>query len=167
MNYETPKGKSHFVVTSALASDTHQEPSALVCSLMPDRSEYQPLPQNAEDEPESDAEGLPSPVTNQSGPHHRSNRRMGAPGPIDLRKLDAAFKRYVPTYSLNIRVRTPPRWTESIAQKIKRKKKVEDVHVRREIIRSVFDPPFPSAPASGVVVSVNLCLAHCVPYWFD
>jgi hypothetical protein len=128
---------------------------------MPDRSEYQPLPQNADDEPESDAEGHPSPVTNQSG------RRMSASGAIDLRKLDAAFKRYVPTYSSKIRVRTPPRWTESIAQKIKRKKKVEDIHVRREIIRSVFDPPFPSVPASGVVVSVHLCLAHCVPYWFD
>ena len=62
---------------------------------MPDRSEYQPLPQNADDEPESDAEGLPSPVTNQSGPHHRSNGRMSASGPIDLRKLDAAFKRSV------------------------------------------------------------------------
>lgn len=143
------------------ASDTHQEPSASP-TPMPDRSEYQPLPQNADDEPESDAEGLPSPVTNQSGPHHRSNGRMSASGPIDLRKLDAAFKRYVPTYSSNIRVRTPSRWTESIAQKMKRKKKVEDIHVRKEIIRSVFDPPFPSVPVSGVVVSVNLCLVLCV-----
>ena len=134
---------------------------------MPDRSEYQPLPQDVDDEPESEAEGLPSPVTNPSSPRHRGNRRMNASGPIDLRKLDAAFKRYVPTYSSSIRVRTPSRWTESIAQKIKRKKKVEDIHVKREIIRSVFDPPFTSVPASSVVVSVNLCSAHCVSYQFD
>ncbi|KAH9040670.1 phosphatidylinositol 3 and 4-kinase-domain-containing protein [Lactarius pseudohatsudake] len=102
---------------------------------MPDRSEYQPLPQNPDDEPESDAEGLPSPVTNPSSPRLRRHRRMSASGPIDLRKLDAAFKR----------------WTESIAQKIKRKKKVEDIHVKKEIIRSVFDPPFISTPASSVV----------------
>jgi hypothetical protein len=36
---------------------------------------------------------------------------------------------------------------------MKRKKKVEDIHVKKEIIRSVFDPPFVSAPASGGVVS--------------
>ncbi len=134
---------------------------------MPDRSEYQPLPQNADDEPESDAEGLPSPVTNPSSPRLRRNRRMSASGPIDLRKLDAAFKRYVPTYSSNIHVRTASRWTESIAQKMKRKKKVEDIHVKKEIIRSVFDPPFISAPASSMAVSVNLCSAHCVLYQFD
>jgi hypothetical protein len=133
---------------------------------MPDRSEYQPLPQSVDDDPESDAEGLPSPVTNPSGPRH-SNRRMSASGPIDLRKLDAAFKRYVPTYNPNLRVRTPSRWTESIAQKIKRKKKVEDIHVKKEILRSVFDPPFTSVPASSVVVSVNLCSARCVPHQFD
>jgi hypothetical protein len=134
---------------------------------MPDRSEYQPLPQNADDEPESDAEGPPSPVTDPSSPRHRSHRRMSTSGPIDLRKLDAAFKRYVPTYSPNIYVRTPSRWTESIAQKMKRKKKVEDIHVRKEIIRSVFDPPFPSVSASSVIVSVSLCLTLCMPYQFD
>lgn len=32
------------------------------------------------------------------------------------------------------------RWTESIAQKVKRKKKVED-RSRKQILRSVFDPP--------------------------
>ena len=134
---------------------------------MPDRSEYQPLPQSADDEPESDAEGLPSPVTNPGSSRHRNSRSTSASGPIDLRKLDAAFKRYVPIYSLNIRVRTPSRWTESIAQKMKRKKKVEDIHVRKEIIRSVFDPPFLSVPASSVVVSIDLYLTHCVPYQCD
>jgi hypothetical protein len=36
---------------------------------------------------------------------------------------------------------------------MKRKKKVEDIHVKREILRSVFDPPFVSTAASGGVVS--------------
>jgi hypothetical protein len=36
---------------------------------------------------------------------------------------------------------------------MKRKKKVEDIHVKKEIIRSVFDPPFVSFSASGGVVS--------------
>jgi hypothetical protein len=36
---------------------------------------------------------------------------------------------------------------------MKRKKKVEAIHVKREIIRSVFDPPFVSNPAGGGVVS--------------
>ena len=37
---------------------------------------------------------------------------------------------------------------------MKRKKKVEDIHVKKEIIRSVFDPPFISTAVSGGVVSV-------------
>ncbi len=36
---------------------------------------------------------------------------------------------------------------------MKRKKKVEDIHVKREIIRSVFDPLIVATPASGGVVS--------------
>lgn len=37
---------------------------------------------------------------------------------------------------------------------MKRKKKVEEeIHVKKEIIRSVFDPPFVSTAASGGVVS--------------
>jgi hypothetical protein len=35
---------------------------------------------------------------------------------------------------------------------MKRKKKVEDIHVKKEIVRSVFDPPFVSTPASGGIV---------------
>jgi hypothetical protein len=37
---------------------------------------------------------------------------------------------------------------------MKRKKKVEDIHVKKEIVRSVFDPPFVSNPTSGGVVSL-------------
>ncbi|KAH9839416.1 phosphatidylinositol 3 and 4-kinase-domain-containing protein [Rhodofomes roseus] len=82
---------------------------------MPNRSEYQPLSQGAEDEEETDvAEGLsPAPAP----------PRQRRPGHIDLSKLDTAFKR----------------WTESIAQKVKRKKKVED-NSRKEIFHSVFEP---------------------------
>ena len=44
------------------------------------------------------------------------------------------------------------RWTESIAQKMKRKKKAEDVHARKEIWRSVFDPPvLPALAPTGIV----------------
>jgi hypothetical protein len=120
---------------------------------MPDRSDYQPLPQTADDESDFGPDGLPSPVTSPSSPRAHGIRRMNAPGAIDLRKLDAAFKRYVLISLSSICLRTVSRWTESIAQKIKRKKKVENVYVKKEIIRSVFDPPFVSAPASGGIVS--------------
>ncbi|THH27845.1 hypothetical protein EUX98_g6339 [Antrodiella citrinella] len=66
-------------------------------------------------------------------PHTPPSRGRGhRPGHIDLSKLDSAFKR----------------WTESIAQKVKRKKKQED-HSFKEIYRSVFEPtvaPVPSEP---------------------
>ncbi|TFY82528.1 hypothetical protein EWM64_g1486 [Hericium alpestre] len=104
---------------------------------MPNRSEYQPIPQGDEEESEADVgEELPPPAmaTSASG---RGNglRRANHPGHIDLRKLDNAFKR----------------WTESIAQKMKRKKKAEEVQTKKEIFRSVFDPPIlatvsPSGP---------------------
>ncbi|CAL1707082.1 unnamed protein product [Somion occarium] len=85
---------------------------------MPDRSEYQPLAQGVDEEEADVGEGL-SPVSPSRG-----LRRPNRPGHIDLSKLDSAFKR----------------WTESIVQKVKRKKKVED-NSRKEIWRSVFDPP--------------------------
>jgi len=59
---------------------------------MPDRSNYQPLPQTADDEPDLDADAFATP-TSPSQPRFRGIRRMNAPGAIDLRKLDAAFKR--------------------------------------------------------------------------
>ena len=132
---------------------TVRGPPGLRATLMPDRSNYQPLPQTADDESDFGPDGLPSPVTSPTSPRVRGIRGMNTPGAIDLRKLDAAFKRYVLAFLSLVCIRTVSRWTESIAQKIKRKKKVEDLHVKREIIRSVFDPPFVSAPASGGVVS--------------
>ena len=62
---------------------------------MPDRSDYQPLPQTADDEPDLDPEDF-STATSPTRP--RGMRRMNAPGAIDLRKLDAAFKRFVVSF---------------------------------------------------------------------
>ncbi|KAH9946982.1 phosphatidylinositol 3 and 4-kinase-domain-containing protein [Amylocystis lapponica] len=86
---------------------------------MPNRSEYQRLAQSIEEEEADVAEGL-SPAVQPAPQLPRPLR----PGHIDLSKLDSAFKR----------------WTESIAQKVKRKKKVED-NSRKIIWQSVFDPP--------------------------
>lgn len=47
------------------------------------------------------------------------------------------------------------RWTESIAHKVKRKKKTPD-HSRKQIWRSVFDPPVTGLPPSDFV---------CLPPW--
>lgn len=59
---------------------------------MPDRSEYQPLVQDVDEDNEGDVgDALPSPVT-ASGPS-RGLRRTQRPGHIDLSKLDNAFKR--------------------------------------------------------------------------
>ena len=61
---------------------------------MPDHSDYQPLPQTADDEPDLDPEVF-STATSPTRPRARGIRRMNAPGAIDMRKLDAAFKRFV------------------------------------------------------------------------
>ena len=61
---------------------------------MPDRSNYQPLPQTAEDEPDLDVDVFATPTSlTESQPGLRGIRRVNASGAIDLRKLDAAFKR--------------------------------------------------------------------------
>ncbi|TFY69801.1 hypothetical protein EVG20_g2985 [Dentipellis fragilis] len=117
---------------------------------MPSRSEYQPIPSQADDEgSEADVgEELPQPVTSPSIPSRsgrsRGIRRLNHPGHIDLRKLDNAFKR----------------WTESIAQKMKRKKKAEEVYTKKEIWRSVFDPP---VAATGAAPALIKTLDHKPP----
>ena len=57
--------------------------------MPPNRSEYQPLAQNADDEEADVSESLPQPVT------ARGLRRAHRPVHIDLRNLDTAFKRCV------------------------------------------------------------------------
>ncbi|KAG1752928.1 phosphatidylinositol 3 and 4-kinase-domain-containing protein [Suillus lakei] len=89
---------------------------------MPHPAGYQQLPQDVENETiveEQNPEDHAKAARGRSARAHKS-------GHIDLRKLDNAFKR----------------WTESIAQKVKRKKKVED-YSRKEIWQSVFEPCAP------------------------
>ncbi|KAI0821620.1 phosphatidylinositol 3 and 4-kinase-domain-containing protein [Trametes gibbosa] len=101
---------------------------------MPDRSGYQPLAQNAEDEEADVSEELSS-VSQPT----RGLRRAHTPVHIDLSKLDNAFKR----------------WTESIAQKVKRRKKVED-NSKKEIWHSVFEPQYvPSMIYSEIVKTLD------------
>ncbi|EGO00294.1 hypothetical protein SERLA73DRAFT_107341 [Serpula lacrymans var. lacrymans S7.3] len=84
---------------------------------MPSSTGYEPLPQSGDEETYIEGqESFAKPAPHESRRPHR-------PGHIDLSKLDSAFKR----------------WTESIAQKVKRKKKVED-YSRKEIWQSVFEP---------------------------
>ncbi|TFK20970.1 phosphatidyl inositol kinase [Coprinopsis marcescibilis] len=94
-----------------------------------EHSEYQALLDDEENDLERN--------TNEAGPSvSRGGHRRGAS--IDLTKLDNAFKR----------------WTESIAQKVKRKKKVPE-HNRKQIWRSVFEPTIPPVPTHGPVKTLD------------
>lgn len=93
---------------------------------MSGRSGYQRIAQSID---EIDAEAdlgehnqplLPRPATSTNSGRRRANR----PGSIDLKKLDNAFKR----------------WTESIAQRVRRRKKVEQGPERKAIWHSAFEP---------------------------
>ena len=109
------------------------------------RSEYQPLRSQEDDSGEE-----PSASTS-SAPTRRQHRLVRA-GSIDLTKLDNAFKRLVCCYSSLCHNSSPSSWTESIAQKVKRKKKTPD-HSRKQIWRSVFEPTIFAVSSSGVVCS--------------
>ncbi|KIJ67706.1 hypothetical protein HYDPIDRAFT_173507 [Hydnomerulius pinastri MD-312] len=106
---------------------------------MPSSAGYEALPQTVEEDEvdvgEQDNAAKPA--------RGRTLRRSHKPGHIDLSKLDNAFKR----------------WTESIAQKVKRKKKVED-HSRKEIWQSVFDPYVPPYGINDGALSVVKTLDH-------
>lgn len=125
---------------------------------MPDRAEYQPLAQDVDDDrDEGVAEVLPSPVTAS----RHGLRRPHRPGNIDLSKLDNAFKRCENSLFclLDVTANDASRWTESIAQKVKRKKKVED-NSRKEIWHSVFAPQIDPVPTDDIQVSLKPALAH-------
>ncbi|KAF8993668.1 phosphatidylinositol 3 and 4-kinase-domain-containing protein [Cyathus striatus] len=83
------------------------------------RSEYQQLSQTVDEDVDVGLDHATS-----SNPRQGGSRRAARPGSIDLKKLDHAFKR----------------WTESIAQKVKRKKKAGPEHSRKRIWHSVFEP---------------------------
>jgi hypothetical protein len=53
------------------------------------------------------------------------------------------------------------RWTESIAQKVKRKKQPPE-HTRKQIWRSVFEPTIPPVPTHGFVRRNLFCTAMAV-----
>ncbi|KAK0226072.1 phosphatidylinositol 3 and 4-kinase-domain-containing protein [Armillaria fumosa] len=100
---------------------------------MSNRAGYQPLVQTVDDEDDI-GEGTQVPTSRASG-----RRRASRSGSIDLHKLDTAFKR----------------WTESIAQRVKRKKTVKE-HTKKQIWRSVFEPTiFVDAPPAGVVKTLD------------
>jgi hypothetical protein len=88
------------VTTPQRTPDTHTLPAYFKTrhQMMPDRSDYQPLPQTADDEPDLDPEVF-STATSSTRPRARGIRGMNAPGAIDMRKLDAAFKRFVVSLS--------------------------------------------------------------------
>lgn len=104
-------------------------------------SGYQPLAQSIDEESDVGDSSL------QTGRSGRGLRRAQRPGPIDLSKLDNAFKRCVLVNIILITAYLREyRWTESIAQRVKRKKTVLD-NSRKQIVQSVFDPP--------VIISTN------------
>ncbi|KAG5653044.1 hypothetical protein H0H81_002561 [Sphagnurus paluster] len=102
---------------------------------MTNRSGYTPIAQSI-DEEEEDVGTFNPGTSSAPSTNTRGLRRAGRPGSIDLKKLDTAFKR----------------WTESIAQKVKRKKKVGPTHERKQIWHSVFEPQviIPGVPTATV-----------------
>jgi hypothetical protein len=120
---------------------------------MPHSAGYQQLPQDVEETlvEEQSTEDRAKAARGRSARTHK-------PGHIDLRKLDNAFKRWARgllSYNISLELTHVFRWTESIAQKVKRKKKVED-YSRKEIWQSVFEPCAPSfAVGSGSEFMVN------------
>ncbi|KAF9024813.1 hypothetical protein BDZ89DRAFT_1068752 [Hymenopellis radicata] len=100
---------------------------------MSNSSGYQPLSQSADDEGDvgEAAQLLPGST--------RSRSRALRPGSIDLSKLDHAFKR----------------WTESIAQRVKRKKTTPG-HTKKQIWKSVFEPTIQSnAPPPTIIKTLD------------
>ncbi|KXN90620.1 Phosphatidylinositol 4-kinase lsb6 [Leucoagaricus sp. SymC.cos] len=92
---------------------------------MPDRASctgYQPLSQSVDDE--ADVGLLGAGLAEQRPTSSPRGLGRARPGSIDLKKLDNAFKR----------------WTESIAQKVKRKHKKKQEHSKKQIWKSVFEP---------------------------
>ncbi|KAF8658260.1 hypothetical protein AX16_002036 [Volvariella volvacea WC 439] len=110
---------------------------------MASRAGYQPLPQTIEEESDVGEYNANEANNSQLAPPASAatrGRRRVRPGSIDLTKLDTAFKSH-------------PRWTESIAQKMKRKKKESPEQLKKPIWRSVFEPQYQllSIPTEPVI----------------
>ncbi|KAF5355032.1 hypothetical protein D9756_005261 [Leucocoprinus leucothites] len=101
---------------------------------MPDRASragYQPLSQDVDDEADVGLRGASSRTQPTTSSTRGSTRTR--PGSIDLKKLDNA-------------------WTESIAQKVKRKHKKKQEYSKKQIWKSVFEPQVPNTSPSDSVV---------------
>lgn len=120
------------------------------------RQGYQPLSQSVDEaeDPNQDVdvtEELPQHSVRRSSRIERSNR----PRHIDLTKLDNAFKRQaIRELKLCLFLTRLFRWTESIAHKVKKRKKKSTGISKREIWRSVFEPTvlgiaIPEGPVSA------------------
>ncbi|KAF5317154.1 hypothetical protein D9611_003908 [Ephemerocybe angulata] len=108
-------------------------------SARPQHSDYQSLLHSTDEETDVGEGHIPSSSRQVSPETRGGRRRTGGGASIDLAKLDNAFKR----------------WTESIAQKVKRKKKAGPEHKRKQIWRSVFEPTIPPAPTFGFTKTLD------------
>lgn len=120
------------------------------------RSGYQPIAQSIEEIDEGDV----GEVDNSSSSQPPRGRRPGRPGSIDLKKLDTAFKRSVsvPYRNFAYTHEILRSWTESIAQKVRRRRRVDQGHERKAIWHSVFEPQIIILGGSLGFVSLFLSL---------
>lgn len=113
---------------------------------------YQPLGQSV-DEITQEVDVVEENLASSSLSVPTRGRRAARRGSIDLKKLDNAFKRQMLflnfTFSCTYLLYS---WTESIAQRVKRKKKTL-IHARKPIWHSVFEPAIVIPSTSGGTVS--------------
>ncbi|KAF7782539.1 hypothetical protein Agabi119p4_1915 [Agaricus bisporus var. burnettii] len=104
------------------------------------RAGYQPITQSSDDETDVGLLGTEQRLLPQSSISTRGlGQGRARPGNIDLKKLDSAFKR----------------WTESIAQKVKRKQKKKQEHSKKQIWKSVFEPQLQRVQGAEVVKTLD------------
>ncbi|KAJ2922720.1 hypothetical protein H1R20_g14346, partial [Candolleomyces eurysporus] len=107
-------------------------------SARPQHSDYQSLLHSHDEEADVGEDNRASTSAPSASLTRERRRRTGGGVSIDLAKLDNAFKR----------------WTESIAQKVKRKKQIPE-HTKKKIWRSVFEPTILPAPNYGFAKTLD------------
>ncbi|RXW21279.1 hypothetical protein EST38_g4560 [Candolleomyces aberdarensis] len=107
-------------------------------SARPQYSDYQSLLHSQDEEADVGEDNRASTSAPSASLTRERRRRTGGGVSIDLAKLDNAFKR----------------WTESIAQKVKRKKQIPE-HTKKKIWRSVFEPTILPAPNYGFAKTLD------------